>query len=117
MRSPPGVSMPSTCTYHLPSSPHTTISHGTPETELRTLSSKPQPWPRVGERAVPPTPPCHPPAPTTSHHHLTPPFYAAWPKLSYECSVSGFCHKPCPLPSHWQTSRCLHAIHLHQQPS
>jgi hypothetical protein len=36
-RSPPGVSMPSTRTHHLPSSPHTAVSHGTPETELQTL--------------------------------------------------------------------------------
>ena len=31
--SPPATSMPFTCTNNLPSLPHTTISHGTPETE------------------------------------------------------------------------------------
>ena len=62
-----------------------------------------QPRPRVGERTAPPTPPCHPPTPTTSNHCLIPPFYAAPLKPSYECLVSGFWHKPCPLPSCWQT--------------
>jgi hypothetical protein len=38
MRCPPGISMPSTHTHHLPSLPRTTVSHGMPETELQTLS-------------------------------------------------------------------------------
>jgi hypothetical protein len=36
--SPPAASMPSTCTHYLLAPPHTTVSHGVPETEPRTLS-------------------------------------------------------------------------------
>src|SRR6267154_1093212 len=100
MCSPPGVSMPSTCTHHLPSSPHIAVSHHTPETELQTLSfgfwPKPHPRLHVGECAAPLASPCHPPAPTISHHRPTLPFHTAHLKLSYKHSVSGFWPKPHP---------------------
>src|SRR5882757_9409875 len=93
-RSPPGVSMPSTHTYHLPSLPHAAVSHGTPEIELQTLGfgflAYTPPRLRVGERAAPLASPCHPPAPAISHHRPTPPFHMACPKSSYKHSLSGF---------------------------
>jgi hypothetical protein len=55
---------------------------------------KPHPQLRVGERTASLASPCHPPAPTISCHHPTPPFHTARLKLSYECSVSGFWPKP-----------------------
>jgi hypothetical protein len=51
---------------------------------------KPHPRLRIGERAVPPAPPCHPPAPTISHYCPTPPFHTSRPKPSYERSVLVF---------------------------
>ena len=93
-----------------------TISHYSPTLPSHTACPKPSYkhlvssfWPklyrrlRVGEHAIPPAPPCHPLAPTISHYRRTLPFHMACPKLSCECSVSGFWHKPCPLPSCWQT--------------
>ena len=56
----------------------------------------PTPRLRVGERAAPLASPCHPLAPTISHHRPTPPFRTARPKPSYKHSVSGFWPKPHP---------------------
>jgi hypothetical protein len=49
-------------------------------------------------RRSPPSPPCHPPAPSTSRHRSTPPFHTARPKSSHKCSVSGFGPNTTPWP-------------------
>jgi hypothetical protein len=56
------------------------------------------PQPCVGKCADPPTPPCYPPAPTTSHHRSTPPFHTAHPKSSQKHLVSGFGPNTTPQP-------------------
>ena len=94
----------STISCHRPTLPfHMARPKPSYERSVSGFWPKPHPRPRIGERAAPPAPPCHSPAPTTSHHRPTSPFYGARPKPSYECSVSRFWPKPCPLPSHWQT--------------
>jgi hypothetical protein len=61
----------------------------------------PAPRPRVGKHTAPTPPPCHQPAPTTSHHHPMLLFYMAPLRLS---------HKPHPPTSHWRM-RSTHAGH------
>jgi hypothetical protein len=101
---PLGASVLSTCTHHLRPSFHTTVSHSVSEIELQTLGFgfwlKPPPPPglALANAQSPPSPPCHPPAPSTSRHCSTPPFCTARPKLSQKRSVLGFGPNTNPWP-------------------
>jgi hypothetical protein len=92
-RSPPAAFVISTRTYYLLEPPYTAVSRGVPETEPRLLglgflAKTLPPLPRVGQRLAHPPPPRYQPPSTASCHCPTPPFHAARPKPSHECSVS-----------------------------
>jgi hypothetical protein len=76
---------------HLPASPHTTILHGMPETEQRTLGiqfldqTHPLLW--IGKCTVSPLPSSDLPAGATFLHHPAPPFYMTRPQLRDSRSV------------------------------
>jgi hypothetical protein len=57
--------------------------------QFRVFGPNPAHCPRIGKRAAPPPSPCHPPAPTTSRHRLTPSFHTAHPKPSHPSRFSG----------------------------
>jgi hypothetical protein len=94
---PPAAATASTCTHDLPASPHAAVSHGTPETDQRTLgfdilapnreppppgvrpNKQPQPWPHLTylTASIPPGFPLRC-------------FEQRAPKLSHDGSVSTF---------------------------
>ena len=88
---PPCHPLAPTISHYRPTLPSHT-AHLKPSYKHSVLGFWPKPHPqlRIAEHAIPPAPPCHPPAPTTSCHRPTPLFHTAHPKPSHPSRFSGF---------------------------